>query len=477
MKIFKRSLSIILDILFILFVLLIIKIGIVPNVYVFIISLVLGIIAFVNTFLCFKTKGKTISIILIVLNILTIGVSIYSLNSLNTTGKFFSNISDVKEKSTYYVVVKKDSSYQSLSDLKGKNIGVLKAKSDSYSKAIEKVSNKTEIKEKNYDVINNLVEDLYSDKTDSILINSNTYNILEELYEDFSSKTRIIDKIYVDIVKTKIAEDKSYNEPFSVFISGIDTYGDISNVSRSDVNIVATINPKNNEVILTSIPRDYYVQLHGTAGEKDKLTHAGIYGINMSMDTVGDLLETDIDYYLRVNFDTVIKVVDAVEGIEVYSDETFTAYDGTVFKKGLNKLNGKKALAYSRERHSFNEGDRKRGVHQQQVIEAIVKKITSSTVLLSNYSEILNSLKDSFQTDMSNDMLKYYIKAELNETKKWEIASISLNGTDAAEYTYSMPGIKLYVMKPDETTVNKSRIAIKSLLSGGSIKNLNIKKN
>ena len=163
---------------------------------------------------------------------------------------------------------------------------------------------------------------------------------------------------------------------FSIYISGIDTSGNISNVSRSDSNTVVTVNTETHQVLLTSIPRDYYVTLH-SKNAKDKLTHSGIYGIAETVNTVEDLLDTDINYYVRVNFTTVIKLVDTLGGIDVNSDYAFTSGEFN-FVKGMNHMNGKQALAFSRERHAFKDGDNQRIKNQQKVIEAIINKVLNS---------------------------------------------------------------------------------------------------
>lgn len=461
----KKILAILLDLLIGILILALIKINIIPTKYLVIILGALIVFGLIITVLCFKTKNKVLSVLLILISIISGLLFSFGIKYIYTTDKFFSSIEEVTEKSIYYVVVNKDSNFKTLESLKDKNIGIFKDVSNTYIDALTEVEKEIEIKEKEYDNVNNIIKDLYENKIDSILLNSNNYNLIEENLPEFLNKTKIIKELSVEVIRATKEQLKSYNEPFSMLISGIDTSGNINNVSRSDVNIVVTVNPNTHEMLLTTIPRDYYVQLHGTTGLKDKLTHAGIYGVDMSMNTIGDLLEADIDYYLRVNFDTVVKMVDAVGGVEVYSDETFTAYDGTVFNEGTNYLDGKKALAYSRERKVFNEGDRKRGIHQQQVIEALVKKITTSKVLLSKYSEILSDLSDSFQTNISDSMIKHYIRNQIKDMEKWNVTMISLDGAGSYNYTYSMPGWNLYVMEPDYNTVNKAKEEINKVLN------------
>jgi len=251
-------------------------------------------------------------------------------------------------------------------------------------------------------------------------------------------------------------------KPFTLYISGIDTYGDISTMSRSDVNIMVVINPQTHKILLVNTPRDYYVQLHGTTGLKDKLTHSGIYGINMSVNTMEDLYSVPINYYLRINFSSLTKIIDALGGVDVNSQYKFTA-DGYLFNVGVNHLNGNQALAFSRERHSFEGGDRTRGSNQELVIEAIIAKMNDSQTII-NYQQILASLNGVIQTNMSSSDISKLISAQLNDMSKWNVESIGVTGTDSNNYTYSMGNIPLYVMEPDMTSVDTAKQAIQQYL-------------
>jgi LCP family protein required for cell wall assembly len=250
------------------------------------------------------------------------------------------------------------------------------------------------------------------------------------------------------------------SKPYTVLISGVDTYGEVEKTSRSDVNIIAVVNPESKKILLVNTPRDYFVQLHGTTGAKDKLTHAGIYGIEMSKNTLQDLYETDIDYTVRVNFTSLLNLVDALGGISVQSDQAFKA-DGYNFVAGTNQLNAKQALAFSRERYSFSQGDRQRGKNQQKVIEAVVAKASQPDIIV-NYQKILATLSDSFQTNASKDELSNLIKQQLDSVGQWKTESISVDGTGSNSSTYSMGRQALYVMVPDMNTVNLAKTAISS---------------
>ena len=220
-------------------------------------------------------------------------------------------------------------------------------------------------------------------------------------------------------------------------------------------------------MLLTSIPRDYYVTLH-SYGAKDKLTHSGIYGVNETVRTVEDLLDTEINYYVRVNFTTVIKLVDKLGGIDLYSDCNFTTTSDRVhytFKKGYNyNVKGKAALAFSRERYAFESGDNQRVKNQQHVIEAVMKKVLNSTTLLTKYTSILDSLKGSFQTNIEQDDISKLVKDQINNMSSWTIKSNSLTGTGASSPTYSMGSTKLYVMVPNSTSVTSAKEKIDEVL-------------
>ena len=290
-----------------------------------------------------------------------------------------------------------------------------------------------------------------------MFISSVYKNTLDEEKATFKESTKVL---YTISIKTK-AEDiskavKVTEQPFNIFVSGIDTTGKISNVSRSDVNMIVSVNPNTNKILLTSIPRDYYVQLHGTTGLKDKLTHAGIYGVNKSITTLEDLFKIDINYYVRVNFTTLTKLVDNIGGIDVYSD--------VYVRKGNNHFNGRQALAFSRERYAYQEGDRHRVKNQQDVFTAIFKKISSSQTLISKYDSILGTLDQSFQTNMSQRDIKKLVKRQLDKMPSWTIENQSVNGTDSSAETYSYAGQKLYVMIPDIKTVETASARIDAFL-------------
>ena len=235
------------------------------------------------------------------------------------------------------------------------------------------------------------------------------------------------------------------------------------------LNMVVSVNPKTHKVLLTSIPRDYYVQLHGIdTNLKDKITHAGIHGIDTSVKTVEDLLGIDINYYAKVNFTSLIKIVDELGGVDVEVSEPFRAYyeeEEVVnysFKKGINHLNGKQALAFARERKSLADGDLGRVRHQQQLLEAILNKALSKTILL-KYNDLLNALNGKFITNLGTENITALVKKQIKEMPSWSFSNYSLTGTDAHQYTYSYKTVKSYVMEPNLDSINEAKEKIKSL--------------
>ena len=264
---------------------------------------------------------------------------------------------------------------------------------------------------------------------------------------------------------------KITKEPFVVYLSGVDTRGDLTEKARSDVNILAVVNPKTKQVALINTPRDYYVDLAGT-NSKDKLTHAGLYGVETSMETLGNLYGVEITDYIRINFAGFMSIVDALGGVDVYSDQAFTSvgspgyYDPTSFVEGWNHLDGKAALAFARERHAFASGDIQRGIDQMKVIDAMLNKIKSPALLM-NFSKLMDAASDCFVTSLSQDQISALVRMQLSDFAEWDIQSCTVTGSSGTSTKcYSAKGQKLYVMKPDESSVNKAKELIASVLGG-----------
>ena len=264
-------------------------------------------------------------------------------------------------------------------------------------------------------------------------------------------------------------------EPFVVYLSGVDNRGELTDKARSDVNILAVVNPKTKRVALVNTPRDYYVDLAGT-DSKDKLTHAGLYGVETSMATLGNLYGVNVEHYIRINFAGFINIIDAIGGVDVYSDQAFTSvgspgyYDPTTFAEGWNHLDGKSALAFARERHAFASGDIQRGINQMKVIDAMVNKLKSPALLM-GFSKLMDAAADCFVTSLSQDQITALVRMQLSDLASWDIQSCSVTGTSGkSSKCYSAKGQSLYVMKPDENSVNEAKALIASVLDGeGSV--------
>ena len=365
----------------------------------------------------------------------------------------------------YSLIVLKDSKLDKVSDVKGKSVGIYE-NTDGVKDAKEQLIDKVEVTFENYDNLEKLAGDLLESKIEVIFVEDSILSMMKEDNPDFEGNIKVIYTIKVKIKTSNKAKDVNVsNEPFNVYITGIDTYGELSSVSRSDVNIVMTVNPKTKQILLTSIPRDYYVELHGKKGSRDKLTHAGIYGTDMSIGTIEDLLGIDINYYVKINFTSFIDIINAIGGIEVYSKYTFTSIDGYNYTEGYNQMNGEEALSFARERKAFSEGDRQRGADQQAVIEAMIKKLSNKSIL-TKYDSLLKSIEGKFETNMSSSQITSLIKMQLNDMASWKVKSISLDGTNGKGVTYSGGSQELYVMIPDWNSVDEASSTIKAVLDG-----------
>lgn len=288
--------------------------------------------------------------------------------------------------------------------------------------------------------------------------------IIEDEIEGYSDQVKII---YQYGIETEIAqeEEKDVDQPFNIYISGIDVAGDITTTSRSDVNIIMTVNPNTHKILLTTTPRDYYVTIPGVSGEqRDKLTHAGIYGVDVSMSTLENIYGIDISYYARVNFTSLVRIVDALGGIDVYSEYAFEGR-GYQFQEGMNHMDGEAALAFSRERYSFQSGDNQRGKNQEAVLTAILQK-AMSPALLANASELITSVSDCVETNMTRTEMAKFINMQLSDAASWEIESTAATGTGDSQACYSSGSQLLYVMWPDEASVAEISEKMQQVLSG-----------
>ena len=308
---------------------------------------------------------------------------------------------------------------------------------------------------------------LIAGEAKAIVLNSVFENIIESEYPDYASKIR---KIYTKNITKEVAAPKvSKNQSFNVYVSGIDTYGPISSVSRSDVNIIMTVNRETKKILLTTTPRDSYVPIaDGGNNQKDKLTHAGIYGVDASIHTLENLYGIDLNYYARLNFTSFLKLIDLLGGVDVYNDQEFNAYtnNGKHYPAGTLHLDSKDALGFVRERYSLADGDRDRGRNQQKVIVAIIQKLTSSEAL-KNYSDIIQGLQDSLQTNMPIETMMDLVNAQLDSGGSYKINSQDLKGTGRMGLpSYAMPDSNLYMMEIDDSSLAVAKSAIQDVMEG-----------
>lgn len=357
------------------------------------------------------------------------------------------------------VIVMKNDPAESLNDTESYKFGIQAVNErEKTDKAIKEIEDQLDVTltTVEYDGIDSQVQALYDGKVQAIVMNEGMRGIIEEHFETFSDDTKSLENIEIKTQVEKARDIDVTKDTFNIYISGIDVYGDISTNSRSDVNIIATVNPTTGQILLTTTPRDYYVEFPDvTGGSKDKLTHAGIYGVDCSMNTLEELYGgIEIDYYVRVNFSGVEKIIDAIGGVTVHSDYSFTTHISPhySFSKGNNEMNGAEALGFARDRKSVPGGERQRGKNQQYVIEGIIDKITSPAIL-TNYSKILKAVSGCVQTNLTDAQLKSLVKMQTETGMDWNIISLSANGQNARDYCYSYQGKSLYVMRPDYSTV------------------------
>ena len=463
--------SIILLLMIFLTTYLIIKYDILPFKYLIIFIIVVVVIPFVLIFLTLKkkkNKGNKLKVFLSIIEIIYILILSFGFYYLNKTFNFLDDFTSNNKYQikNFYVVALNKSDYKEIKDLDTEKIGFVNNLNSSIDSANKKLSEVIKVDLVEYDDYTVLINSLDKKEIEGFVIGDSYFDSLVEQDEELKEKLKVI---YKFSLKEKLESFKKevnlQKDTFNIYISGIDSYGDVNSLTRSDVNIIVSVNPKTHQILMINIPRDYYVTLHGT-GKKDKLTHAGIYGLDMSVKTLDDLLDIEINYYFKVNYGALVKLVDALGGVDVYSKYNFTSGEEFyTYKKGFNHVNGRQALEFVRTRYAFLDGDRTRGENQQAMIQAIIKKACSKDILF-KYSNILDSLKGTFTTNFSTDEITDVINMQLDKMPSWNITSISLNGSDASEYTYSYPNQKLYVMKPNEETVNNAKETLEKVKKG-----------
>ena len=422
-----------------------------------------------SIFLIIKKKAKIFNVImLIIMNI----VLVFSYMQFRTAIGLFDNLNSNAAVSEYTmsVVVMKNDAAEKLADLKGASVAApVSADGENINKLMKEIRDK-EKQSLNLTESRNYIsayEELAEGTSKAMILNSSFEDLITSQHADFKDKTK---KIYeYKITKSVNAKAKqNAGDTFNVYISGIDTYGPVSSVSRSDVNIIMTVNKKTGKILLTTTPRDSYVKIaDGGNNQYDKLTHAGIYGVDSSIHTLENVYGIKIDYYARLNFTSFLKLIDTVGGVDVYNDQAFVSHVGKKnFQPGLLHMNSDMALSFVRERYSLTGGDHDRGKNQEKVIAAIIKKLTSKEGLV-NYQSVIKELSESIQTNMPIETAMGLANEQLRAGKEYIVASQALTGTGSMSLpSYAMPGAQLYMMQIDDKSLEEVTANIKDVLEG-----------
>lgn len=433
------------------------------NIVVTVLIVVLAILCF---FLIWSKKAKNLTLILLLLGILISGTSLFAV------GQFIGFTSRLNATSNYSnysmsIAVLADSPIDNISQVTSV-MGPTGTDKDNIQQLMNDLK-ATQNKELTVEESRSYLaayKSLLAGDTKAIILNSVFENIIESEYPDYASK---IKKIYTkELTKTVETPKDVKGDSFNVYISGIDTYGPISSVSRSDVNIIMTVNRETKKILLTTTPRDSYVPIaDGGNNQKDKLTHAGIYGVDASIHTLENLYGIDLNYYARLNFTSFLKLIDLLGGVDVYNDQEFTAHtNGKFYSVGNVHLDSEQALGFVRERYSLADGDRDRGRNQQKVIVAILQKLTS-TEALKNYDGIIKGLQDSIQTNMPLETMMKLVNAQLESGGTYKINSQDLKGTGRMDLpSYAMPESNLYMMEISDSSLESVKAAINDVIEG-----------
>lgn len=460
----------------------------IPMLYIVIAVLVEIILLIVSAMLSFMdVRGKRKKTVIVrrviaaILSVIMLSVSIFSYLFMGKLGDTINNISSRGVSTTTVGVYVRaydhaDDISKTKNYLFGYSTAFDKANTKDALKAIEKEIGKNP-DTLEYDDIMKMVQGLYDGDNDAIVLSESYAAIVADQDPSFNTETKLIYEYKVVNKLNPIKKTDGDVNKFVFYLSGSDTRNRMLDVSRSDVNILMVVNTKTKEILLVNTPRDYYVPISISAsGKCDKLTHCGIYGIECSMDTLADLYDCDVDYYAQINFTGFATLIDAIGGVTVNSDTAFCnshdnpLLDGTSMSVsvGPNDFNGAQALAFARERMNVPGGDNDRGKNQMKVISAVVDKMSVSTIL-SNYSDILDSLEGMFITNMSSDDINKLVKMQLEDMASWSVHSFAVDGTPGSSTTYSMPGTNAYVTYPNQDSVDQASKLISKVLKGKTI--------
>lgn len=459
----------------------VIRLNVLPSKFLF--PLTIGVVVLDAIFillLVYFSKNVVSKIICIVLTLFICVASCMGGYYISKTQSVLSNITNVAKhaKNTVSVIVKESSSIKNKSQLNGVSVGSLRLNEQGSKKALKELSSEgIVLNQTEYDSMTALLEAFYNGEVDSIIMNeSSRSQILDmEAYSNFDSNTRVVYQTSYKVKNNDSATSVSdiTSKPFNVLISGSDTRGGFDENGRSDVIMIATVNPNTHTILLTSVPRDFYVTTACDAGDGcmqgalDKITHTGIHGTNTTKRTVEQLLGIEINYTFKVGFDTVTELVDVLGGVDVYVEPGYAVHTSYLnVNEGINHLNGEQALTFARERYSYTEGDRQRTKNQQQVLMGIVKEATKPSVI-TNYAAIMDTMANTFSTTMSNDEITDLIKYQLNNNPTWKMEQYMVDGTGDTLMCAEL-GDAASVMVPDQSTVKMAKDKINAVLAGKS---------
>lgn len=460
-NIFSIILSLLLLVLTAAFAAVVLRAKLLPTAWTVLLFVALGLMDALLIFLCAKPGKKlrfAIGVILTLLFVVGICYGSAALNRTVNTLKSITNTSPQYSRVSVYVLTEDPA--QSIADVAGDGFGFLRAADrENTDQAVAQINEglNVSVQTRAYEGLSALLGALFDGEVRSMILNPEYLALVEEVegFADLSSKVRVLTELRIQQPEQPEPTPAPGEEPeetaaedhcFSVYISGIDTYGDVSMKSRSDVNIIVNVNTETHQILMVTTPRDYYVPLTISEGQRDKLTHAGIYGIDVSKGTLEMLYETDIDYYFRLNFTGFVKIIDAIGGIDAELD----GFDG------VRHLNGEEALQRARDR-SGSGGDNWRGKNQLRIIQAAINKVLSPAIL-SSFNDVLKATEGCFETDVPYELIAELVRNQLASNPQWEILRYNVTGTGDSEIPFTtmlLDGkpMYLYVMWPNEDDV------------------------
>ena len=464
---FNKILTVILLVVVLIFFVMMFYLNILPFLWTILALIAASVILFFLVIfnLC-RIKG--LRIIGYFFSILIIAITVFGEVYLyNTIGFLYLATNGNYALNVYNIMVLNDSNYDKLADLDNKKIGINgSANADAIKKMQKEVDKKIDVNYQKYTDSQELVDALIARNTDAIVLEDSELNLLMENNLDSYNMLKNIYKIEIksdinDMEANKLLLFTHFSNPLFI----IESIG-VTFLGNKKIGIIILIVHYITNVVIGFINRDYYVNINNSS-YKDKLTHAGIYGVNSSIYALEKLFDIDINYYVKVNFTSMINIVDVLGGITVYNDETFTTNENITFRKGYVDLDGERALSFVRDRKHVTGGDLGRGKNQVKVLEALMKKAMGKDII-KNYNKLLDSLEGSFVTNMDKNTMFAFIRKEMQSPRNWQIDSITLDGTDSYEYTYTYRNYQLYVMLPNKEKVNEAKTKIKSIIQGES---------